>query len=237
MSIVWHDLECGSYREDIALWRQLADEHGDPILDIGAGTGRITLDLVAHGHNVTALDSDPELISELKRRAAGAPLTTVVADARSFTLGQTFALCVVPMQTIQLLGGRAGRRACLACVRRHLRPDGVVAIALADELELYESTGGGPVALPDMVELDGVVYSSLPTAVRDDGDGFVLERLREEITTDGHRTSTENRVRLDRLSADELERDGREAGFAVAARAHVPPTNDYVGTVVVVLRV
>lgn len=237
MSIVWHDLECGSYREDVSLWRALADEHGDPILDVGAGTGRIALDLLARGHRVTALDSDPVLISELERRAGGEGLQTVVADARAFALERTFALCIVPMQTIQLLGGRVGREAFLGCVRDHLRPGGAVAIAVADELELYETADGGPVPLPDMVELDGVVYSSLPTAVRDDGDGFVLERRRDRISTDGSRSSENNRVRLDRLSAGELEQDGRDAGFAVAARAHVPATADYVGSTVVILHV
>ena len=236
MSIVWHDLECGSYREDMTLWRALADEHGDPILDVGAGTGRIALDLVRHGHRVTALDADPELIAELERRAGDQGLTTVVADARAFDLDERFALCIVPMQTIQLLGGAAGRDAFLRCVRRHLVPGGALAVALADELEMYETADGGPVPIPDMIELQGVVYSSQPTAVRDEGDGFVLERRRERITTDGTRTVYDNRIKLDRLDAGEVESEGIAAGFLTARRARVPATQDYVSSAVVILR-
>ena len=44
-AVIWHDLECGAYAEDLALWRSLAAERGDPVLDIGAGTGRVSLDL------------------------------------------------------------------------------------------------------------------------------------------------------------------------------------------------
>jgi SAM-dependent methyltransferase len=234
VSVVWHDLECGSYREDMMLWRALAREHGDPVLDVGAGTGRIALDLLQRGHSLTALDSDPELISELERRAAGLELTTIVADARSFELDQQFALCIVPMQTIQLLGGPEGRAPFLRCVRAHLRPGGVLAIALADELEVYETTEGGPAPLPDMAEHDGIVYSSQPTAVRDDGDGFVLERRRERIATDGSRTISEDRVRLDRLTPDVLEREGLAAGFSRAERDRIPATSDYVGSAVVI---
>ena len=42
MSVIWHDLECGAYAEDLPLWRALAAEHGDPVLDVGAGTGRVS---------------------------------------------------------------------------------------------------------------------------------------------------------------------------------------------------
>ncbi len=116
-SYIWHDLECGAYAEDLGLWRALVDAHGEPVLDVGAGTGRIALDLARRGARVTALDRDPELLAELRRRGEGLPLDTVEADAREFALGRRFPLCIVPMQTIQLLDGPAGRAAFLTCAR------------------------------------------------------------------------------------------------------------------------
>jgi len=234
-SHIWHDLECGAYVEDLALWRTLAAEHGDPVLDIGAGTGRIALDLARRGVRVTALDRDPELLAELRRRGEGLPLDTVEADAREFALGRRFPLCIVPMQTIQLLDGRAGRAAFLTCARAHLEPGGALAIALADELEPYETMPGGPSPLPDIRELDGVVYASLPTAVRLDGDGVILERRREVISTDGTRSVQDNTIRLDRLEPDQLEAEADAVGLAVVARAQIPFTAEYVGSTVVIL--
>ena len=134
MSVIWHDLECGGYAEDLQLWRELSDRYGDPILDIGAGTGRTALDLARRGHAVTALDRDPKLVAELRRRASGIAVATVLADAREFDLGRRFALCLVPMQTIQLLGGATGRADFLRCAHRHLQDEGVLAIALTDTL-------------------------------------------------------------------------------------------------------
>ena len=63
--IIWHDVENGSYQADLRLWHQLADEAGGPVLDLGAGTGRVALELAAAGHEVTAVESDPLLLDEL----------------------------------------------------------------------------------------------------------------------------------------------------------------------------
>ncbi len=251
MNVVWHDLECGAYSEDLPLWRSLAAEHGDPVLDVGAGTGRVALDLARRGYRVTALDRDPELITELSRRAgAGRGLgsnsdrdgvssqllvTTVVADAREFDLPERYPLCIVPMQTIQLLGGADGRAAFLRCALRQLRAGGVLAVAIVEALELYEVVDGFASPLPDIREEDGVVYSSQPVAVRAERGGFVLERRRETVAVAGERTVERDVIRLDRLTARGLEREGRAAGFIRHERARVRETADYVGSEVVIL--
>jgi SAM-dependent methyltransferase len=236
MSVIWHDVECGAYTEDLPLWRSLAAEHGDPVLDVGAGTGRVTLDLARAGHEVTALDRDPDLLDALERRAGDLAITTVVADARDFELRRRFALCIVPMQTIQLLGGPEGRARFLDCARRHLVPEGVLAVTIAEVLGLYEVVDGVPAPMPDIREHDGVVYSSQPVAVRADRDGFILERRRETVAPAGERTVEQDLIRLDRLTVKGLEREARAAGFTPVRRAHVAETADYSGSEVVIVR-
>ena len=233
--VIWHDIECGSYREDLPLWRALAREHGDPILEVGAGTGRVSIDLAQSGHAVTALDCDEELLAELNDRAAGMPLETVHADARAFALERRFALCLVPMQAIQLLGGVQARASVLRCAKAHLAPGGVLAAAVTDVVDAFDVSDGLPGPLPDIRELDGVVYASRPIAVRERRDVFVIERVREIVAADGGREVRANRIALDRVSLEDLEREGRAAGFRELPRAHVAPTADYVGSEVVVL--
>ena len=67
MNVIWHDLECGRYAEDLPLWRSLASEYGDPVLDVGAGTGRVTIELARAGHRVTALDIDARAADDARR--------------------------------------------------------------------------------------------------------------------------------------------------------------------------
>jgi SAM-dependent methyltransferase len=237
MKAIWHDLECGTYAEDLSLWRALAERCDGPVLDVGAGTGRTTLALAAEGYDVTAIDLDDELLEQLRYRAGGLEVTALVADARAFWLGREFALGIVPMQTIQLLGGPEGRAAFLSCARDHLVPGSRLAIAIAEDLECFETAGGGPGPLPDVTEIDGIVYCSRPTAIREDGDGWVLERRRETVTIDGQLSSTQDLIHLDRLDPATLESEGTAAGLRPVGRVAIPPTADYAGSTVVVFSV
>jgi SAM-dependent methyltransferase len=241
--VIWHDLECGGYRQDLTLWRSLADDSGDPVLDVGAGCGRVSLDLAGHGHTVVSLDLDAELLAELSVRAgaqlggAAQRVSTVLADAREFDLGgQRFALCVVPMQTIQLLGGPAGRRAFLDRARRHLVPGGVLAMAIAPEFEEFVWEDGDHGPLPDIVELGGTVYASQPTAVRVEGPVVALERRREVIDPHGGREVFEDRIDLDLLTAARLIADGASAGLRPVGTHTIGETDEHVGSLVVIFR-
>lgn len=234
MKAIWHDLECGTYVEDLEVWRGLAARHGGPILDVGAGTGRVTLDLARAGHAVTALDVCDELLATLRERADGLDVTTVAADARAFALDQRFSLCLVPMQTIQLLGGDEGRGRFLDCARAHLTADGRLAIAIADELEPFETSTSILGPLPDVREIDGTIYSSRPTAVRVAGDRFVLERRRETVTVDGRLDVEDDIIDLDRLDAETLTAEGVAHGLRAESRLEIAQTDEYVGSTVVI---
>lgn len=232
IEVVWHDLECGGYAEDLPLWRELAGD--GPVLDVGCGTGRVALDLAARGIPVVGLDSDPVLLQALRERAAGLPVETVCADARDFALQRRFPVVLAPMQTVQLLDGEPGRAAFLRCAAEHLEPGGLVALALADALEGFDEETATP-PLPDMREQDGFVYSSQPVAVQDEGERVAIHRVREIVDRDGGRTTGRDVVRLDRLDAAELEHEAEVAGFTVFERQLIGPTDEFVGSVVVML--
>jgi SAM-dependent methyltransferase len=227
--VIWHDVECGGYVEDLPLWRALAAEHGGPVLDLGAGTGRVALDLARAGHDVVALDVDGELLAALRERAGALPVTTVEADARRFALGRRFPLILAPMQTVQLLDGREPE--LLSCVAAHLAPGGTFAAALADP-PAYD---GEVRPLPDMREHDGWLWSSQPVAIRARPGAMAIERVREVVSPAGERTVSEDVIVLHRVTATALEAAGRAAGLRVLARRAVAETDDYVGSEVVVL--
>ena len=236
--VVWHDVECGSYTADLELWRELAAEAAGRVLDVGAGTGRVALDLAARGANVVALDREPVLLAALSERAArrGLVIETVCADATGFDLdGRRFALIVVPMQTLQLLADADARGEFLHCAHRHLHPGGRVAIALAPSVEPFEP---GLVTLPepDVADLSELRYVSQPTGVRVGGGYFELVRRRDTVAADGGRVSELDVIRLADVAPGEVEDEARRAGFTVQPRRRIPETDRHVGSEVVILR-
>lgn len=240
--VIWHDVECGRYRQDLGLWLALAAELAPgpgAILDVGAGTGRVTLPLARAGHPVVALDTSPSLLDALALRARGLPVQTVCADARELPLaGREFALVIVPMQTIQLLGGEAGRRSFLRRAQAHMTAGGALAVAIAPagDFEEFQWRDGDGAPLPDVAEVAGHAYFSQPTAVRRDGDVFTLERRRDIVDPAGLRTTTTDRTRLDVLSAEQLGRDAASAGLRQLAVRRIEATDEHIGSEVVIFQ-
>lgn len=244
-TVVWHDLECGGYRADLPLWRELADEtraeSGCRILDVGAGTGRVSIHLARAGHHLTALDRDDVLLSALRERAIGGELETIEADARKFELeNHHYPLCLVPMQTLQLLGPR-GRIEFLHRALSHLRPGGLLACAIVTDLEPFDSEidGHGPSA--ESIRIGDTLFVSRALSVQVDRRHIRIERertiIRGSIAGGSQPHSRErNVVELDRLSVSRLRRDGLDVGFRDAGLRSIPETDEHVGSSVVLLR-
>jgi len=230
-SVMWHDLECAGYVEDLPLWRELAGD--GPVIDVGCGTGRVALDLAARGVHVIGVDIDPVLLAELRARAAGLMVETLQADARDFNVGHRVPVVLAPMQTVQLLGGREGHERFLRCAHEQLEPGGLLAIAIADEIETFDDIEA---VMPDVREDGGTVYFSQPVSIRDQGDRFEIEFVREVVDPHGGRESARNVIHLDRIDVADLEDLAANVGFTVLERRAVPQTDAYVGSTVVMLR-
>lgn len=239
----WHDLECGGYAADHGFWADLAAEHAPAggerrVLDIGCGTGRVALPLAARGHRVLASDVDTVFCRELDRRAANRrlPVETLVANACALDVGERFGLVAVPMQTVQLLPGSAGRRAMLAGIRRLLAPGAVAAVAIVEDVEPFGPDDAIGLA-PDMQDFAGTVYASRPVGVTIVDGRIALDRVREIVEPSGRREQTTDRTLLEILDAPLLEAEGTAAGLRVLPRAEIVATSEHVGSQVVMFGV
>jgi hypothetical protein len=94
---------------------------------------------------------------------------------------------------------------------------------------------GAPAPLPDIREVDGRVYSSLPADVIADWPRLELRRLRQEVGPDGRMSESEHTESLWTCNPSSLESEAEAAGLQARRRIEVPPMNGYIGSVIVVM--
>lgn len=232
MNPLWQEIECGAYGADLSLWAELADRAEGPVLDLGCGTGRVARHLARHGHRVVGLDVSPELVDAFNEAAGSTSAQAEVGDARDFDLDREFGLALAPMQLLQLFADASERVRCLRCVARHLADDGVAAAAIVEDLP---APVDAPPPLPDTREVDGWVYSSLPLETVVGSERIVVRRLRQMVSPEGELSEALDETHLSRLSALGLEREATAAGLRPAGHRAIVPTDDHVGSTVVLL--
>jgi SAM-dependent methyltransferase len=234
-AVVWQEVEFGSYAGDLPLWEELAARTGDPVLELGAGVGRVALHLAGRGHTVVAIDRDLALVVELRRRAAERELPVRVeqADARELDLGERFALAIAPMHFVQLLDAK-GRSVMLARLTAHLNRFGIAALTLVERFP--EAPVGSLEAMPDMREVDGWIHSSRPIQVRRTGKVFEVERSRERVSPDGRLAQWNVIERLRELDPAALEAEAEAFGFTPLERRLIENEGDADTTVVLLER-
>lgn len=112
-----------------AFYVDLARRAGGPVLELACGSGQYVVPIAAAGLRAVGLDASAAMLDGARRRAgsAGLDVELVQGDMRDFALGERFALVFVARNSLLHLHATDDLLACLAAVRRHLLPDGVLA--------------------------------------------------------------------------------------------------------------
>lgn len=118
----WHR----NLNEDLPFYLKQAERFGDPILEIGCGTGRVSLPLAERGFAVTGLERESTMLDRAEQKAAAKGLTVhwVREDIRNFQTAERFALVLYPFNTIGQLNGLEEIIAVFRKIRSLLTPNG-----------------------------------------------------------------------------------------------------------------
>jgi SAM-dependent methyltransferase len=141
-----------SFQGDVEWYCGKAKESGGPVLELGAGTGRVTLAIARAGVSIHALDRSEAMRDALQAKLAAQPLdvrsrvSLVVADMRTFAVPERFALVIAPFRAFLHNVTESDRVACLQRVRQHLRPGGRFAFNVFHPSLEYMAQHVGPLA-------------------------------------------------------------------------------------------
>jgi ubiquinone/menaquinone biosynthesis C-methylase UbiE len=129
-----YDVVVPDWPGEIEFYRELAAQaraNDQAVLEVACGTGRVAIRLAQERGEVFGLDLSPAMLDVAQDKSAGmSNVRWVLGDMRSFDLGETFGLVIIPGHAFQNILTAADQFACLASIRRHLAPGGLLVVHL-----------------------------------------------------------------------------------------------------------
>ncbi len=128
----WADVYDSIYayvREDIPFYVQEAARSGGTVLELGCGTGRVTIPIAQAGVDIVGLDNSEGMLQRARSKIhdldpGHGNIDLQFGDMREFSLDRKFPLIIVPFRGFLSLLSVEDQVTCLTNVRSHLEPDG-----------------------------------------------------------------------------------------------------------------
>ena len=123
-----YDLEY-THDYDLPFWLSLAEREAGPVVEWGAGTGRLAVPLAAAGHDVTAVELSTEMVERGQEK--GESVAWVAGDMRSANLERRYGLAVCAFNSFLCLTSVDDALAFLRNAREYLAPGGLLGIEVS----------------------------------------------------------------------------------------------------------
>jgi len=208
-------------RRDIPFWRRLAAEARGQVLELGCGTGRVSIPLARAGVDLVGVDRSREMLKRARLRASrgarfgGASLGLVRADIRALPFRpRSFAAVLAPYGILQSMTRPRDLARTLASIAAVTQPGGMLAVDLVPDVPRWREYS-------DRVTFRGRSRGAdvtLIESVRQDPERRLTTFDERYVERRGGRTA-ERRFSLvfRTLSVDDMRRRLTRAGFAVEA--------------------
>ena len=116
--------------QDTVFYVNSVKKYGDPALELGCGTGRITMAVAEAGYRIVGLDLSDKMLRRAEekratlRREARERVHLVQGDMTRFDLDEKYRVVIIPFRPLQHLLEVQQQKSCLESVRKHLWSDG-----------------------------------------------------------------------------------------------------------------
>jgi SAM-dependent methyltransferase len=117
---------------DVLWYQSLVNSVCGPVLELGVGTGRILLPFLEAGIDIYGIELDNNMLTQARAKIAqslgqSATKRVMQEDMRCFSIPICFASVLAPYNVLPSIHGETELNQMLACVERHLQPNGFFA--------------------------------------------------------------------------------------------------------------
>lgn len=156
-----------SGQEDDGFYREMILAYGEPVLDVGCGTGRLLLAYLGSGIDIDGVDISPEMLALCREKASAMGLTPALFESTLYeqnlvalSLPRCYRTILAPSSVLQLIVDPLEAESAIRRLYAHLEPGGVL---VAPFMTLWKE------GMPLVTEWEKV-------AVREE-DGAMLQRM------------------------------------------------------------
>jgi SAM-dependent methyltransferase len=171
----YYDLLHDELVEDVEFLSKLAEEAGDPVLEVGCGTGRVLLPLARSGHRVVGVDVSEEMLQIARTKLANEEADVQnrarleYGDFNEVSLDRRFRLAIIAYNTLMHMGPVA-LAFCLGNIRQHLAQGAALFIDVDNPVEVHDPGQDGLLLL-DRTIIDEARDEVITLSVSSLGDG------------------------------------------------------------------
>lgn len=111
--------------EDIYFYKNLASQTNNKILEIGCGTGRITIPIAQDNNSIIGIDISESMIEVLKNKIKHSSLdiSCLKMNMKNITMQEKFSLVMIPFNGFQSMLNIEDQYECLSSIRDHMESD------------------------------------------------------------------------------------------------------------------
>jgi SAM-dependent methyltransferase len=169
----------------LSLSRRLAPRK---VLEVGCGTGRITLPLAQIGFDLVGLDNQPEMLQKAEERRLQAPseirqrIQFIEGDMRTWSAGSDFDLILIPASSITHVLGLEDQLAVWKACHDNLRPGGRLLVEVTmPNMASFADSFSVPPRTPVEIDIDNIDESDGTRLIRRKTTRYVCHEQRAQI--------------------------------------------------------